>query len=240
MNGIIIDEILIYNGGKMKFSIIIPVLNEKMNIARITEQLLKLEGDYEVIIADGGSTDGGLEAASEFFTVLSCDRGRALQMNNAAKIAKGEVLLFLHCDSTIETKALFTIEEFLAQGYDAGCFTMNFDGKGFWLSLFAYLSNLRAKLLNIMFGDQGIFIKKVAFENVGGFPDIPIMEDLQFSLEARKHIKIGQCDGKIITSARRFNKNGVFKTIMFMHWLKILYFTGADINKINEMYKNVR
>lgn len=224
----------------MKFSIIIPVLNEKKNIIRIKEQLLRLEGDYEVIFADGGSTDGGLDGVGAPFTVLTCGRGRAVQMNAAARVSRGEILLFLHCDSIIDAKALVDIEEFIVQGYDAGCFKTNFDHSGFWMSIIAYLSNLRVRLFKIMFGDQGIFIKKEAFERIGGFPDIPIMEDLQFSLNARKYIRIGQCNGRIITSARRFRENGVLRTIMFMHWLKILYFIGIDMNRINKMYKNVR
>lgn len=228
------------NGEGMKFSIIIPVLNEKKNIAGIKEQLQCLKGDYEVILADGGSNADELPDADDSYTVLSCERGRALQMNAAAEIAEGEVLLFLHCDSIIEAKALIDIEGFLAQGFDAGCFTMEFDDDGFWLDVCAYLSNLRVKLLKIMFGDQGIFIKRSIFEKLGGFPDIPIMEDLQFSLDARKHIKIGQCGGRIITSARRFRKNGAFGTMMLMHWLKLLYFIGVDNKRINEMYKNVR
>jgi hypothetical protein len=117
---------------------------------------------------------------------------------------------------------------------------MKFDENRFWLGVCAYLSNLRVKLFKIMFGDQGIFIKRSVFNKLGGFPDIPIMEDLQFSLVARKQIRMGQCGGSIITSARRFRKNGVFRTMMHMHWLKLLYFIGVDTKRINDMYKNVR
>lgn len=224
----------------MKFSIIIPVLNEKSNIERLAELLPALKGDYEVILADGGSSAGELAAAGKSFTVVSCERGRAMQMNTAARLAKGEVLLFLHGDSVIDAKALLAAEALLTRGYDAGCFTMEFDDRGFWLSLIAYLSNVRVRLFKIMFGDQGIFIRREAFDRLGGFPDIPIMEDLQFSLEARRHIRIGQCRIRIITSARRFKKNGVLRTIMLMHWLKLLYFIGADTKKLNEIYQNMR
>jgi rSAM/selenodomain-associated transferase 2 len=233
----------LYNRGvviDLKVSVIIPILNEIESIGEMMAMLKNIEDIHEIIFADGGSIDGTLDLITSEFKLVRSERGRGIQLNKGAEAASGDVLLFLHCDSVLSKDAIRYIDESLQQGYVGGCFSLAFNKKGFLLDLIAYLSNLRVKLLKVMFGDQGIFIKKEVFDQLGGFPEIPIMEDLEFSLKFKKSARIKQVEGKIITSARRFEKNGVLKTIMFMHKMKLLYFLGKRPEELYNLYKNVR
>jgi rSAM/selenodomain-associated transferase 2 len=225
---------------KLKTSIIIPILNEARGIGAAVDRLKSIKNVYEVIFVDGGSTDGTLEIIPKEFKIVDSPRGRGMQLNKGASTAHGDVLLFLHCDSILSKDAVQAISKAINQGFEGGCFSLQFDQSGALLALIARLSNLRVKLLRVMFGDQGIFIKREVFERLGGFPEIPIMEDLEFSLKLRKQCKIIQVKDKIITSARRFEKNGVLRTIMFMHKMKLLYFMGRSPEELYQIYKNVR
>lgn len=224
----------------MKLSIIVPILNEVQNIPAITAMLKDINAAHEVIFVDGGSTDGTLVLLPKEFRLVHSPRGRGLQLNKGAAAAQGDVLLFLHCDSILSREAIDLIPKAIETGCMGGCFSLSFDKKGMLLGLIAYLSNLRVRLLRVMFGDQGIFIKRDVFEQLGGFPEIPIMEDLEFSLRLRKIGKVALIKDKIITSPRRFEKNGVLRTILFMHKMKLLYFLGVDPAELARIYKNVR
>ena len=224
----------------MKISIIVPILNESKGIQKLTAMLEELEGEKEVIFVDGGSVDGTRELILPAYTVISSEPGRGKQMNKGAEHAGGDVLLFLHCDSVLEKGALKSVEEAMAAGCKSGCFTMKFDSNKWLLLLIAYLSNLRVRLAGIVFGDQGMFIRKDIFMGMGGFADIPIMEDLEFSGRLRRSIKPKQLENVIVTSARRFEKNGVMRTIFFMHKMKILYWMGKNPEDLNRIYRNVR
>ena len=218
----------------------IPVLNEEKTIQRTIKMLEELEGDREVVFVDGGSTDGTTRLIPAHYKQVKSPKGRALQMNAGAKYATGEILLFLHSDSLLGADSLHRIAECIKAGYDGGCFAMMFSTRGFMLNTISFLSNLRVRLLRVMFGDQCIFVKKDVFESLGGFPEIQLMEDLEFSLKLRRHGKIKQLRAKVITSARRFEKNGILRTMLLMHKLKILYFMGVSPEKLNRMYRNVR
>lgn len=224
----------------MKASIIVPILNESQSIGAAIDMIRNIKNIYEVIFVDGGSTDGTLDIIPKEIKIVHSPRGRGMQLNKGAAAARGDVLLFLHCDSWLNKDAITSITEVLEQGFAGGCFSLEFDKKGTLLGLIAFLSNLRVKLLSVMFGDQGIFIKRDVFEKLGGFPEIPIMEDLAFSLKLKQLYKITQVEGKITTSARRFEKNGVWRTIMFMHKMKLLYFLGRSPEELYRIYKNVR
>ncbi|MCX7884827.1 MAG: TIGR04283 family arsenosugar biosynthesis glycosyltransferase [Caloramator sp.] len=222
-------------------SIIIPVLNEEKNIEKILLQLGKLKISKEIIVVDGGSTDNTALVASKYAKVISSKKGRAKQMNYGAAISKGDILWFLHCDSKISESSLESIEKAIDKGYDGGCFSLYFyDYSSPFLKYISYTSNLRAKYLKLYFGDQGIFIKKNIFEKIGGYPDIPLMEDWELSMRLKKSTKTIVLKNKIGTSARRFVEGGIFKTFLLMQYIKLLYILKFPIEKIASIYKDIR
>jgi len=236
----IYTELQWFSGDKMKVSIIVPVLNEADNIYNLVDMLQRLEGDKEVIIVDGGSTDGTLQLIPDSFITVNSEKGRGRQLNKGAAAATGDIFLFLHCDSLLEADVLEKVQRVIESGCVGGCFTMKFDRKNWLLSIIAYLSNLRVKIFGIIFGDQGMFVKKDVFQSLGGFADIPIMEDLEFSGRLRKAGKVKQLKERIVTSARRFEKGGIIRTMLFMHKMKIMYWMGKSPEELYLLYKNVR
>ena len=215
-------------------TIIIPTYNEENNIKSIENMLSDLNGDFEVIFTDGFSSDHTFDTIS--YPKIQKARYRSNQMNEAGKLARGDYLFFLHCDSIIGSDCINLIEESKAE---CGCFTIKFKPSNWKLNFIAYFSNLRVKKRNIAFGDQGIFIKKDLFMKVGGYKSIPLMEDYQLSLDLNKNgIKIKQLDYTIYSSSRRFT-NKEFLTGIKMKKLQRLYREGYDINKISNMYKNI-
>ena len=222
----------------MKISIITPIYNETSKIADFLQELQKLSGDFEVLFADGGSTDDTVSKIPDTYRVIPCGKGRAVQMNTAAREATGEYLWFVHCDSRIPRDALRQIER---SGADFGCFHISFDYDGPFMKCNTILSNRRAIMDHIVFGDQGIWIKRDLFLNQGGFPELPIMEDYEFSrrMKAQK-IRLKVLPGRIITSGRRYQTAHPLKTMWSMIWLRHLYRQGMDIQEIARRYKDIR
>ena len=224
----------------MKISLIIPIYNESQTIGAMLEQLDALPGSWEILFADGGSTDDTLEKIGKRYTVLHCPKGRANQMNSAAGYASSDVLWFVHCDSRIPADAHAQISNAVENGASWGCFRIGFDYDGPFMGCNTYFSNRRAKK-GIAFGDQGIWIRKSAFASIGGFPDLPIMEDYEFSLRMQAAgIPICQLPGRIITSGRRYAQQFPPKTMWQMFHLRCLYRRGVDIQEIARRYKDIR
>ncbi len=224
----------------MKISLIIPVYNESKTIAAMLRQLSALLGDWEILFADGGSSDDTPEKIGNRYTVLHCPKGRANQMNHAAKQASADVLWFVHCDSRLPAEAHSQISDAVSQGAEWGCFHIGFDYNGPFMGCNTYFSNRRARK-GIAFGDQGIWVKKELFEKMGGFPDLPIMEDYEFSrrMKAAKE-PICQLPGRIITSGRRYEKRFPLITMWQMFYLRCLYRRGVDIQEIARRYRDIR
>lgn len=224
----------------MKISLIIPIYNESKTIDAMLDQLGSLSGDWEILFADGGSSDDTVQKINERYTVLSCPKGRANQMNFAAKYASCDVVWFVHCDSRLPKDAHVQISEAVSQGATWGCFHIGFDYNGPFMGCNTFFSNRRARK-GIAFGDQGIWVKKDVFEQMGGFPDLPIMEDYEFSrrMKAAKH-RITQLPGRIITSGRRYEKRFPLITMWQMFYLRCLYRSGVDIQEIARRYRDIR
>lgn len=223
----------------MTVSIIIPVYNEEKTIGALLNTLAPIKDKAEILFVDGGSTDRTGELIPEEFAVLTGVKGRAGQMNYGAAKSHGDVLFFLHCDSVLPENAIEEIEEVM-KTHQVGCFGVKFPSKHPWMLYCRVMSNRRARK-GIVFGDQGIFIRRELFFDQGGFPDMPIMEDYQFSLDLKaKGIKVGMTKNRICTSDRRFREGGRWRTMCYMRWLRRLYRKGTDIEKIAQMYRDIR
>lgn len=224
----------------MKISLIVPIYNESKTVSAMLDQLEDLPGDWEILFADGGSCDDTLAQIGDRFRVLKAPKGRANQMNYAAGQAASDVVWFVHCDSRLPRDAHAQITEAVEKGAKWGCFHIGFDYDGPFMGCNTYLSNRRARR-GIAFGDQGIWARREVFESLGGFPDLPIMEDYEFSRQLKAAgIPICQLPGRIITSGRRYEKRFPLLTMWQMFWLRCLYRSGVDIQEIARRYKDIR
>ena len=224
----------------MKISMIIPIYNESGTIGPMLDQLDALPGDWEILLADGGSSDDTIEKIGTRRTVLRCPKGRANQMNFAAGHASADVLWFVHCDSVLPRDAHAQIRAAVESGAKWGCFHIGFDYDGPFMGCNTYFSNRRAKK-GIAFGDQGIWVRRELFQKMGGFPDLPIMEDYEFSRRMQgAKIPITQLPGRIITSGRRYRGSFPLITRWKMFYLRCLYRNGTDIQEIARRYRDIR
>ncbi|WP_024347160.1 TIGR04283 family arsenosugar biosynthesis glycosyltransferase [Lacrimispora indolis] len=223
-------------------SIIVPVYNEEKGIVKLQEQLKELGEKCEILFVDGGSTDRTLEFIEPGYTVIHSEKGRGSQMNAGAKASSGDILFFLHCDSELPPKPLAEIRRVM-KVHQAGCFGIAFHSHNFFMFTCRVISNHRIKDRKVMFGDQGIFVDRELFFEVGMFPEIPIMEDYQFSLALKERgVKLGMARRRIHTSDRRFPKGTIpkLKLMWKMNRLRKLYREGVPIEKISDMYRDVR
>jgi rSAM/selenodomain-associated transferase 2 len=215
----------------MRLSIVVPVLDEAAGIAAHLAALAPLRGGgAEVIVVDGGSTDGTREIAGALADrVIVAPRGRAAQMNAGAALAAGDVLLFLHADTTLPPPADGLIAAALQRtGRAWGRFDVAIVGHHPLLPVVARLMNLRSRATGIATGDQAIFVTRQAFEEVGGYPDLPLMEDIVLS-RALKRISRPVClPERVTTSGRRWESRGVLRTIVTMWRLRLAFFLGAS------------
>lgn len=222
-------------------SIIVPVLNEAKVIESLLAHLLALEGEHEVIVVDGGSSDETVAIASRSVRVISAERGRARQMNAGAREAKGETLLFLHADCRLPAGAVPAIEAALADpACVGGCFTLALDDDGLIYRLISVLTSLRMKLTGRMTGDEGIFVRRETFERLGGFRDIPLMEDWDFGPRLGSLGQVRQLPLRITASARRWKKWGLWRTFWLMRKLRFLYLLGVPPDELRKLYDDVR
>ena len=227
----------------MRFSIIMPVLNEE---AELENQLMYLtrqyaHNDYELLIVDGGSSDGTVAIAQRFGQIICSPRGRAAQMNAGAAIASGDILIFLHADTRLPDDAFWAIERALAlPNVVGGAFRLCFNCERRLYRLVAYTINLRSRLRTLFTGDQAYFIRASSFKAVGGYPDQPLMEDLEIITRLRKIGKVILLPQYVTTSARRHEKIGLLRSVLFMWYLRTLYKFGVSPAQLQHMYLDVR
>jgi rSAM/selenodomain-associated transferase 2 len=215
----------------MSLSIIVPMLNEAAGIAEALRALHEL--DAELVAVDGGSSDKTVRcAAPHADLLLEAARGRARQMNAGATAAHGDILLFLHADTRLPPAADQIIKQSIANGALWGRFDVEIAGNSAWFPVIATMMNWRSRLTGIATGDQAIFVKRSAFEQIGGFPDQPLMEDIVLS-QGLKQLGRPTClRHKVITAGRRWEKHGILRTILSMWWLRLRFFFGADPKKL--------
>jgi rSAM/selenodomain-associated transferase 2 len=220
-------------------SIIIPVLNEGETIGAQLRTLVPLRSrGAEVIVVDGGSHDATLVQAREGANrVLVAERGRASQMNAGAAAAGGDILLFLHADTLLPAYADDLVRRALADKKRVwGRFDVRIDGGHPLLGLVAALMNRRSRLTGIATGDQAIFMTREAFEAAGGYPDIPLMEDIALSRRLKRLSRPVCLRDRVTTSGRRWERNGVLRTILTMWGLRLAFRFGADPRRLALAY----
>lgn len=225
-----------------RVSVIVPVYNEEKTIGRLQAQLRSYIPRCEVIFVDGGSTDRTRGLIDPAFRVISGEKGRAKQMNLGAMASHGDILFFLHSDSELPARFPAEIRRVM-KDREAGCFGVAFHSGNFFMFTCRVISNLRARGRKVMFGDQGIFIDRELFFEIGMFPEIPIMEDYQLSLTLRERkVKPGMARRRIYTSDRRFPEGTIPKLqVMWqMNRLRKMYRDGVSVEEIAARYKDIR
>lgn len=221
-------------------SVVIPVMNEASIIEKSLRDLNR-EMIVETIVSDGGSKDATVEIACRYAKIMHSFPGRGNQMNYGVKAAKGNIVLFLHADTTLpdnwRDKILSSMTD---EAVVAGAFSLSIDSSRFLLRLIAAAANIRTRLTGIPYGDQGIFVKRSVFEKIGGFSNIPIMEDIDIMRRLKKVGRIVILEDKVQTSARRWDREGiVFTTIR--NWLLLaLYYLGVAPERLFRFYQAVR
>jgi rSAM/selenodomain-associated transferase 2 len=224
----------------MTTSVIIPTLNEECRLDA-TLRRLREQRPHEILVADGGSTDRTCQIAAAADRLFHAPRGRAAQMNHAAAQASGDVLLFLHADCTLEPGALAAADACLRRrGVVAGCFRMTVEAPGLVYRMIEAAATGRVRLTGIAYGDQGLFLRRELFDRVGGFPPLRFMEDVFMSRLLRNHGRIVVVPKRILTSARRWVRQGVIRQTLRNWTLTALAAGGVHPDRLAHWYPAVR
>lgn len=221
-----------------RVSIIVPVLDEARAIEAALGALQehRRRGEAEVVVVDGGSTDATRALAAPLADrVIESPRGRALQMNAGAAASDGEILLFLHADTTLPPGALGRVRAAL-ETRPWGRFDVTIEARGPLLAIVAWFMNARSRLTGIATGDQAIFVRRAVFEAAGGFPAIPLMEDVALSTALGRWSRPACLRDRVTTSARRWERHGTLRTIVLMWRLRAAYALGADPHRLARRY----
>lgn len=220
-------------------SIVLPVLNEATGIEATLAALQTMrDRGAEVVVVDGGSSDDTLNLSRPFADqVLRSNTGRAQQMNAGARAAKGHVLMFLHADTVLPTQADTLVLHAVKQGARWGRFDVSIAGKHWMLPVVAFMMNWRSRLTGMATGDQAIFVPRSLFNQLGGFPDQPLMEDIALSARLRKTAPPACLRARAITSGRRWESRGVWRTILLMWHLRWRYWRGESPHHLAKRYR---
>lgn len=220
-------------------SIVVPVLDEARNLERLLPALRDLAPDAEVVIVDGGSRDDTESVLARWprARIVSSPRGRAAQMNAGAARSAGEVILFLHADTRLPAGFAAAIERALDdQRVVGGRFDVAFDNPAWPFRMIATMMNVRSRLSGIFTGDQAIFVRRTAFEALGGYPEIPLMEDIELTRRLRRLGRVACLRRRVTTSARKWERDGIARTIGLMWMLRFLYFCGVSPERLHRWY----
>lgn len=229
------------------FSVIIPTYNEETTIVGALAAAFGLRGDFEVIVVDGQSADQTRMAAESFvgqfprsLRVLASGRGRAQQLNQAAQVAAGQVLLFLHADTVLPPDALEVLEVALEDSsIVGGSFHVVFDGESKWSRVFSWVDGFRRRF-GIYYGDAGLFVRRDVFMRLNGFKLMPIMEDYEFVRRLERSGRTARLATCIRVSDRRWQVQGVFRTLWNWFWIQLLYSLGVSPSYLAAWYRPVR
>jgi len=221
-------------------SIIVPALNEEQTLESTLGPLRQLP-DVELIVADGGSTDATVRVARDLGAlVVPARRGRGRQMNAGAAFASGKTLLFLHADSHLPRDFAATIDSVLSQSPVAGAFRLRIEAPGWPLRCIEWAANLRSRLLQMPYGDQGLFVPADLFFTMGGYPNWPLMEDYELCRRLRQRGRIGLAQDAVGTSPRRWAELGVCRTTLINQCMMLGFHLGISPERLARWYKTVR
>lgn len=222
-------------------SVIIPVLNESSTIGATLENLVRLGGSPEIIVVDGGSTDGTPALAQRHAKVLKSQRGRAIQMNQGAALARGDIFLFLHADTVLPAGAFSAIEEAMADPQVlGGRFKVRLDSPRRIYRLIEFSINLRDRLFRGFTGDHAIFVRAPLFREMGGYRPLPLMEDLDLGTRLCRRGRVVRLPLAVTTSARRWERRGVIRTVLLMWLLRAAYVLGVSPHTLSRLYPPAR
>ncbi len=224
----------------MKLSIIIPTLNEAPQLSDTLKPLRALQTrGHEVIVVDGGSSDHTPAIAREFTDqVIDSARGRAHQMNSGAAAASGDVLLFLHADTQLPDQADRLIAGALLDGkIPWGRFDVRLSGEHFLLRSIETLMNFRSRVSSIATGDQAIFVRRALFVRLGGYPEIPLMEDIALCKLLKRVARPANLSARVVTSSRRWEQRGITRTVVLMWRMRLAYALGASPQRLAKLYQ---
>lgn len=222
---------------KPRISVVIPTLNEGTNLPRTLETVTGYPG-IEVIVVDGGSEDSTLEMADRpEICLLHTSAGKARQMNHGGKRAGGRTLLFLHADTCLPAAWPEAVEETLSQpGTVAGAFRLRLDLRGWGPRVIEAVANLRARCLQMPYGDQALFLRAGLFEELGGYLEMPIMEDYELVRRLVKRGRIGIASSQVVCSGRRWEKLGLLRTTLWNWFIVLAYWSGVSPLRIARWY----
>ena len=219
----------------MKLSIVIPTLNEASHIESLLAQLS--DENVELIVVDGGSDDHTAQRASVHAKLIHNSAGRALQMNAGAAIASGDWLWFLHADTQLSQPLKAYIDEITQSSSLWGRFNVRLDDARLIFRVIERLMNARSCFTSVATGDQGLFVDRRLFDELGGYPELSLMEDVAISKRLRKVMPVKCSALPLITSARRWQQRGVLKTIVLMWWLRLAYILGVSPTRLSQWYR---
>jgi len=226
----------------VKFSIIVPVYREMQNINVLISHVQDVfeEHNYDIVIVDGESehtTINNIETSAANIKKMSSEAGRAIQMNKGAVAAEGRILIFLHADTFLPHAAPELILRALTE-YDFGCFLIRFATRNVYIRIAAFFANMRAKIFKMPYGDNTFFLRKDVFDKLGGFKEIPVMEDVEFVKRARQSgLKLKVLEEKVLTSARRWEKEGILFYALRNLFLMTAFFLGVPPEILKKYYE---
>lgn len=216
-------------------SVIIPALNEARGISDTLESVASQDEDHEILVVDGGSTDGTAHVARRYARVLDAPTGRARQMNAGADAARGDVLLFLHADTILPAGALRRVRTALGDpSVSGGAFRLRFDRDTPLLRFYSFCTRFPVPAL--CFGDRALFVRRRAFDEVGGYPDVPLFEDLELVRQIDEHGRFAFLEQTVTTSARRFRAVGPLRQQLKNTFLWLHYLAGTDPHRLSGRY----
>jgi len=223
-------------------SVIVPMLNEAAAIASTLRALRRGAPDAEIVVVDGGSIDASVaEARPLCDTLISVSRGRARQMNAGAREAHGDALVFVHADTIVPSSFAADIASALSgPAVVGGRFDLKLDASAIPYRIIAAMINLRSRISRTGTGDQAIFVRRAVFDRLGGFPDLELCEDLEFARRLKRAGRVACLRARVTTSARRWNRDGVVRTVIRMWLIRAMYLTGVAPARLKRMYSDTR
>jgi len=228
-------------------ALIVPVLNEAAGLPGLFDMLAQC-GAEQCLIVDGGSVDGSAALLEQSgIRWMTANAGRASQMNAGAAVADADILLFLHADTILDASHLMAVREVMRRGnlmergdVVGGRFDVRLSGPHAVLRVIEWFINLRSRISRISTGDQAMFVRRDVFIRMGGFADIPLMEDVEFSRRLKLHGKIACLSQRVITSSRRWERHGILATVLLMWRLRLMFWLGVPAEKLAAIYRQAR